>query len=46
VADTVHAAAVRVIGQSDPGWVPWSTAPGVNGSPVDRDGYASVRALL
>lgn len=53
IADAVHGAAVALIRGDDPGWLPWSEAPGTTrifgaeASPdVVADGYASVRALL
>ena len=52
LADEMHAAAVAFIADGDPGWTPWSTAPGaarVFDAPVsrmDRDAYVSVIPLV
>lgn len=54
LADAVHGAAVAFIRGDDPGWRPWSDAPGTTRifgaeasvADVSPDGYASVRALV
>ncbi len=57
LATSMHTAAVRFIGQGDPGWLPWSTSPGATWEfdsdedaadvgHLDAAGYTTVRALL
>ncbi|WP_127818567.1 carboxylesterase/lipase family protein [Microbacterium sp. CPCC 204701] len=54
LADAVHGAAVALIRGGDPGWRPWSDAPGAtrifgaeaSAPDVLPDGYAGVRALV
>ncbi|MDW4572042.1 carboxylesterase family protein [Microbacterium sp. M3] len=54
LADAVHGAAVALIRGGDPGWRPWSDAPGTtrvfggaaSAPDVVPDGYRSVRALV
>lgn len=54
LADDLHAAAVQLVREGDPGWTTWSQHPGTtrvfgaaaSAPDVVADGYASVRALL
>ncbi|MFJ6653441.1 carboxylesterase/lipase family protein [Microbacterium sp. NPDC091313] len=54
LADDLHAAAVQLVREGDPGWAAWSQHPGTtrvfggdaSAPDVVADGYASVRALL
>ena len=52
LADEMHAAAVAFVAEGDPGWAPWSSAPGISrvfgdsGRAVAEDAYDSVLALV
>ncbi|WP_228479769.1 carboxylesterase/lipase family protein [Microbacterium abyssi] len=52
LADEMHAAAVAMITDGEPGWPAWSTAPGIarvfggTGPDVSEDAYDSVLALV
>lgn len=53
LADGIHSSAARFIAAGDPGWTPWSAAPGTTeifdagsvGTHLSATGYASVRPL-